>query len=76
VITRPYTKGSIKNGKNEVSLVARLAMKSLLMGTRRYLYKMYNYHDSQTYGYKRSGILPRIEVIDLGVEWSGFGLAV
>jgi hypothetical protein len=46
------------------------------MGTRRYLCKMYNYHDSQTYGYKRCGILPRIEAIDLGVEWSGFGLAV
>jgi hypothetical protein len=32
VISGPYTKGSAKNGKKVVSLVARLAMKSLLVG--------------------------------------------
>jgi hypothetical protein len=32
-------------------------MKSLLVGTGRYLCKVYNYHDSQACGYKQSGIL-------------------
>jgi hypothetical protein len=32
-------------------------MKLLVVGTWRYLYKVYNYHDSRAYGYKRSGIL-------------------
>jgi hypothetical protein len=32
-------------------------MKSLLMGTGRYLCKVYKYHDSRACGYKRSGIL-------------------
>jgi hypothetical protein len=35
-------------------------MKSLLVGTGRYLCKVYNYHDSRACSYKRSGILPRI----------------
>jgi hypothetical protein len=51
-------------------------MKSLLMGTRCYLYKVYNYHDSRACSYKRSGILPIIEGIGLDVELSGFGLGV
>jgi hypothetical protein len=61
-----------KNGKKEASLVARLAMKSLLMCTGRYLCKVYNYHDSQACSYKQSGILPRIE--GMIWEWDGFGL--
>jgi hypothetical protein len=32
-------------------------MKSLLVGTERYLCKVYNYHDSRACGYKRSRIL-------------------
>jgi hypothetical protein len=50
-------------------------MKSLLLGTGHYLCKVYNYHDSRACGYKRSEILPRIEGIGLGVEWSGFWLS-
>jgi hypothetical protein len=50
-------------------------MKSLLVDTGRCLYKVYNYHDSRAYGYKWSRILPRIEGIGLGVEWSGFWLS-
>jgi hypothetical protein len=56
VISGPYTEGGVILAKKEVSIVAWLAMKSLLMGTGRYLCKVYNYHDSQAYGYKRSGI--------------------
>jgi hypothetical protein len=36
-------------------------MKSLLVGIGCYLCKVDNYHDSRACGYKRSGILPRIE---------------
>jgi hypothetical protein len=32
-------------------------MKSLLVGTGRYLCKVYNYHDSRACDYERSGIL-------------------
>jgi hypothetical protein len=32
-------------------------MKSLLMDTRHYVCKVYNYHDSRACGYKRSEIL-------------------
>jgi hypothetical protein len=39
-------------------------MKSLLMGTGRYLCKVYNYHDSRPCGYKRSGILFWLEGLD------------
>jgi hypothetical protein len=49
---------------------------SLLVSTGHYLCKMYNCHDSRACGYKRSEILPRIQGIGLGVEWSSFGLAV
>jgi hypothetical protein len=35
-------------------------MKALLVGTGRYLCKVYNYHDSQACSYKRSEILPGI----------------
>jgi hypothetical protein len=49
------------NDKKEVFLVACAAMKSLLMGTRRYLYKVYNYHDSRVCGYKRSEILSKLD---------------
>jgi hypothetical protein len=49
-------------------------MKSLLVGTGRYLCKVYNYHDSRAYDYKWSRIISRLD--GLGVEWFGFGLAV
>jgi hypothetical protein len=45
-------------------------MKSLRVGSRRYLYKVYNYHDSRACDYKRSGILPRIE--GMVWEWDGW----
>jgi hypothetical protein len=57
VISGSYTKGSVKNGKNEVSLVARPAMKSLHVGTGYYPLQSVNYHDSRACGYNRSGIL-------------------
>jgi hypothetical protein len=66
-----------KEWQREGSLVAQPAMKSLLVGTRSYLYKVYNYHDSRACGYKRYGILPRIE--GMGWEWDGwiwFGIAL
>jgi hypothetical protein len=44
-------------------------MKSLLVGTGRYLCKLYNYHDSQAYGYKWSGILSRLD----GTVWMSYG---
>jgi hypothetical protein len=44
-------------------------MKSLLMGIGRYLCKVYNYHDSQGCGYKRSEILSRLD----GTIWMGYG---
>jgi hypothetical protein len=50
-----------KNPKNEVYLVAWLVMKSLLVGTGRYLCKVYNYHDSRACDYKRSEILSRLD---------------
>jgi hypothetical protein len=50
-------------------------MKSLLVGAGHYLCKVYDYHDSRAYDYKRSMILSRL--VGLGVEWSSFlGLAV
>jgi hypothetical protein len=42
-------------------------MKSLLMGTRRYLYKVYNYHDSRACGYKWFGILSRLDGYWMGL---------
>jgi hypothetical protein len=36
-------------------------MKSLLFGTGHYLCKVYNYHDSRTYGYKWYEILFRLD---------------
>jgi hypothetical protein len=51
-------------------LVGRSAMKSLHVGTGRYLCKVYNYHDSRACAYKRSGILPRIE--GMVWEWNGW----
>jgi hypothetical protein len=42
-------------------------MKSVLVGTGRYLYKLYNYHDSRACDYKWYGILPRIEHMVLGM---------
>jgi hypothetical protein len=47
-------------------------MKSLLMGTGRYLCKVYNCHDRHAYGYKQSGILSRL--VGLGWDSNGFGL--
>jgi hypothetical protein len=51
-------------------------MKSLHVGTNRYLCKVYNYHDSRACDYKWSGILPRIE--GMVWVWNGlvFGLAM
>jgi hypothetical protein len=43
------------------------------MGIGRYLCKVYNCHDSQAYGYKRSGILSRL--VGLIWDWNGFRLA-
>jgi hypothetical protein len=45
-------------------------MKSLFIGTWRYLYKVYNYHGSRACGYKRSVICPRIE--GMVWEWNSF----
>jgi hypothetical protein len=39
-------------------------MKSLLVGTRRYLCKVYNYHDSWACGYKRFEILFWLDGLD------------
>jgi hypothetical protein len=39
-------------------------MESLLVGTGRYLCKVYNYHDSRAYGYKRFGILFWLDGLD------------
>jgi hypothetical protein len=44
-------------------------MKSLLMDTWLYLCRVYNYHDSRACGYKWSGILSKIEGMELGMEW-------
>jgi hypothetical protein len=48
----------------------RWVMKSLLVGTGRYLCKVYNNLDSRACGYKRSRILPRIE--GMVWEWNSF----
>jgi hypothetical protein len=45
-------------------------MKSLFMDTVRYLYKVYNYHDSRACGYKRSVILFWLD----GLDGSGMDL--
>jgi hypothetical protein len=50
-------------------------MKSLLVGTGRYLCKVYNCHDSRAYGYKRFGILSRLVGLEWDWNWNGFGLA-
>jgi hypothetical protein len=71
VISGPYTNGSVKNGKKEVSLVAWLAMKSLLVGTGYNLCRVYNYHDSRACGYKRSRI--RFGLDGLDGDGMGFG---
>jgi hypothetical protein len=39
-------------------------MKSLLVGTRCYLYKVYNYQDSRACGYMQFGILFRLDGLD------------
>jgi hypothetical protein len=39
-------------------------MKSLLVGTGRYLCKVYNYHDSQPCGYQWSRILFSLDGLD------------
>jgi hypothetical protein len=51
-------------------------MKSLRVGTGRYLCKVYNYHDSQVCGYKRSRILPRIEGMVLVWVWYGLDMVL
>jgi hypothetical protein len=38
------------------------------------LCKVYNYHDSRAYSYKRSKILPRIDGMVL--EWNGYGMSM
>jgi hypothetical protein len=54
-------------------LVTQPSMKSLCVGTGRYLCKVYNYHDSEACGYKWYGILPRIEGMVMVWSWNGFG---
>jgi hypothetical protein len=71
-----YTKGSVKNGKNKVFLVARSTMKSIRVGTGRYLCKVYNYHDSKACDYKRPVILPRIEGMVREWFWYGYGFCL
>jgi hypothetical protein len=44
-------------------------MKSLLMGTGHYLWKVYNYHENWICGYKRYGILSRLD----GMVWKCYG---
>jgi hypothetical protein len=39
-------------------------MKLLLVGTRRYLCEVYNYHDSRVCDYKQSGILFWLDGLD------------
>jgi hypothetical protein len=53
-------------------------MKSLLVVTRRYLYRVYNYHGSRACGYKRSEILPRIDGYGmvLGMVWFRYGFGI
>jgi hypothetical protein len=48
-------------------------MKSLPMGLGRYLCKVYNYHDSRAYGYKRSGNLFWLDGM-VWDGWNGFGV--
>jgi hypothetical protein len=48
-------------------------MKSLLVGTGRYLCKVYNYHDSRACSYKRSGILFCLDGM-VWDSWNGFGV--
>jgi hypothetical protein len=43
-------------------------MKLPLVGTGRYLCKVYNYHDSRTYGYKQYGIFFWLD----GMVWDGW----
>jgi hypothetical protein len=47
-------------------------MKLLLVGTTRYLCKVYNYHDSRAYDYKRSGILSRLVGFGCALFWFWF----
>jgi hypothetical protein len=53
----------------------RWVMKLIRMGTGRYLCKVYNYHDSRVYGYKLSGILPRIDGLGMVFVWLWFWLS-
>jgi hypothetical protein len=80
VIFESYTKGSVKNDKKEVFLVAHIAMKSLYVGTGHYLYKIYNCHDSRACGYMWSAILTRIDGLGMVMAWYWiqiiFGVAV
>jgi hypothetical protein len=39
------------------------------------LCKVYNYHDTCAYSYKRSGILSRLVGFECGMVWFEFGLA-
>jgi hypothetical protein len=48
-------------------------MKSLVVGTWHYLCKVYNFHDSQAYGYKQSGIEGLVWELD---GWIWFGIAL
>jgi hypothetical protein len=48
-------------------------MKSLLVGTVRYLCEVYNCHDSRACGYKRSEILFSLDGM-VWDGWNGFGI--
>jgi hypothetical protein len=60
------------HGNMEVSSRQKV-MKSLLVRTGRYLYKVYNYHDRWACRYKQSGILYRLDWCWMGLvlvrEW-------
>jgi hypothetical protein len=51
-------------------------MKSIRVGTGRYLCKVYNYHDSKACDYKRPVILPRIEGMVREWFWYGYGFCL
>jgi hypothetical protein len=73
MISGPYIIGSVKNDKKRFS--SRLRSDEITMCEYMTLTfcKVFNYHDSRAYSYKRSEILPRLD--GLGVEWFGLILA-
>jgi hypothetical protein len=65
-----------KNGKKEVSLVNDGWWNHYVWVQGTNLCKVYNYHDSRAYGYKRSGILFWLDgMVWMRMGWDGFNLA-